>query len=402
MPALMRWIGIGALAAVVVAVPAHAKTRQQIVIENSLKRQPITFFLAKGEADACGPGCREWIAAEGVIDIEAGGRFRAFLDGLKRPELPVFFNSIGGNISQSAVIGVELRKSRMRVGVARTLTEICRRVRAAADDCHRLMQSKPEHTARLNADGAQCFSACVYALLGGSTRQIQRGAKVGIHTVFSFEKPDRSAATQADVDKTNSALKRYAVQMGVDGALIDAASKVASTRIRVLSADDLARFGVETRGQFETPWAVYRDAPERFSIIKATPPEFLTHVIRITCTLKGGPTFLMYRHELAVRAPDTSKVLRASFGDVSLLLGFREVKDAVETGMVAAAPAMLDKVAAAPSLTVSETIFTPGFGEPKVQELKLSTAGLPAALTELRRQCGAADLAIPAGNASRQ
>ena len=110
----------------------------------------------------------------------------------------------------------------------------------------------------------------------------------------------------------------------------------------------------------------------------------------------------MYRHELAVRAPDTSKVLRASFGDVSLLLGFREVKDAVETGMVAAAPAMLDKVAAAPSLTVSETIFTPGFGEPKVQELKLSTAGLPAALTELRRQCGAADLASPAGNASRQ
>ena len=35
---------------------------------------PIVFYLAKGEADACGPGCNEWIAAEGQIDAGAARR----------------------------------------------------------------------------------------------------------------------------------------------------------------------------------------------------------------------------------------------------------------------------------------------------------------------------------------
>jgi hypothetical protein len=33
----------------------------------------IEFYLARGEADACGRGCNEWIAAEGKIDL--GGAF---------------------------------------------------------------------------------------------------------------------------------------------------------------------------------------------------------------------------------------------------------------------------------------------------------------------------------------
>jgi hypothetical protein len=411
MPALVRgiWSGLVATALVMAALTsAHAKTRQQIVIENSIKNRPMVFFLAKGEADACGPGCREWIAAEGVFDPGAGSRFKTFVDGLKRPELPVFFNSSGGNIGQSAIVGVELRKNRTRVGVARTLTDVCRRARASQDECHHLMQAKPEHAARLSAEGAQCYSSCVYAFLGGSTRQVQRGAKLGIHTAFTFDNVGDSRSRQVELDKTHNSLKRYVVQMGADGALIDAAAKISSTHIRILKPDELVRFGVETRGQFETPWQVYRDAPERFSIIKAltqrtasTPPQFLTNALRITCTLTGGPAFLMYRHELPAGSPETSKLLRASFGDVSLLLGFREVKDAVETGMVAAAPAMLDKAAAAPSLTVTETLFVQGGSESRLQELKLSTAGLPAALSELRRQCGMADLVAPAGSASR-
>src|SRR3979490_3576698 len=43
---------------------------------------PVVFFLAKGEPNACGPGCQEWIAADGTFDPGADGRLRALLKKL--------------------------------------------------------------------------------------------------------------------------------------------------------------------------------------------------------------------------------------------------------------------------------------------------------------------------------
>src|SRR5262249_25728942 len=52
---------------------------------------PITFFIAKGEAGMCGPGCGEWIAADGTIDRAAGQRLRAFLERTGGRKLPIYF-----------------------------------------------------------------------------------------------------------------------------------------------------------------------------------------------------------------------------------------------------------------------------------------------------------------------
>jgi hypothetical protein len=48
----------------------------------------IEFYLARGEADACGPGCNEWIAAEGKIDAGAASRLRRLLGKLGRARCP--------------------------------------------------------------------------------------------------------------------------------------------------------------------------------------------------------------------------------------------------------------------------------------------------------------------------
>jgi hypothetical protein len=40
---------------------------------------PIVFYVAKGDPNACGPGCREWIVAEGTIDRDAPARLRGLL-----------------------------------------------------------------------------------------------------------------------------------------------------------------------------------------------------------------------------------------------------------------------------------------------------------------------------------
>src|SRR5262245_46356651 len=54
-------------------------------------KKPMVFYLAKGEPDACGPGCSEWIAAEGEIDAGALQRLRAILAHPGKRKLPIFF-----------------------------------------------------------------------------------------------------------------------------------------------------------------------------------------------------------------------------------------------------------------------------------------------------------------------
>ncbi len=66
---------------------------------------PIVFFLAKGDANACGPGCNEWIAAEGTMDAGADGRLRALLKKIGKRKLPIFFHLPGGAIPAGLEIG---------------------------------------------------------------------------------------------------------------------------------------------------------------------------------------------------------------------------------------------------------------------------------------------------------
>src|SRR6185503_6941695 len=61
-------------------------------------RQPMTLYVAKGEPDACGPGCNEWIAADGPVDPDVVRRLGDLLDTLKGRNLPIMFNSGGGSL----------------------------------------------------------------------------------------------------------------------------------------------------------------------------------------------------------------------------------------------------------------------------------------------------------------
>ena len=76
------------------------------------KSPPMIFYLAKGEDDECGPGCGEWIAAEGQIEADTAQRLRAFLNRLGKRKLPIFFHSPGGAGTTSTVMGRLLRERR--------------------------------------------------------------------------------------------------------------------------------------------------------------------------------------------------------------------------------------------------------------------------------------------------
>lgn len=105
------------LCATSLAVGAQAPVARKADLQAKLARQALTFFVARGPEDSCGPGCRDWIAADGQFDEGSAARFRAFLARVKPGRLPVFFNSNGGLQEEAMAIGRILRERGMRAGV---------------------------------------------------------------------------------------------------------------------------------------------------------------------------------------------------------------------------------------------------------------------------------------------
>src|SRR5215510_11788377 len=139
-----------------VSIAASDDPRELERVLAKVRSEPMIFVVATGEPNACGRGCTEWIAGEGRFDEGAAQRFREFLAGLAKRDLPIFFNSDGGLLREAVQIGLILRENRMTVGVARTVAEGCHLGFPLDDACRRLMQSKREHKARLYFGGARC------------------------------------------------------------------------------------------------------------------------------------------------------------------------------------------------------------------------------------------------------
>ena len=72
-----RHIAFVVLAVLAAATAAMAQPAQKS--RGGFKHEPMIFFVAKGGADACGPGCDTWIAAEGTFDPDVHERLSEFL-----------------------------------------------------------------------------------------------------------------------------------------------------------------------------------------------------------------------------------------------------------------------------------------------------------------------------------
>src|SRR5262249_40121061 len=115
---------LGLLAAAVIGAAAPAEPKRKDGGPNETF-SPMAFYVAKGEADECGAGRREWIAAEGMIDEGAPARLRGLLGRLGQRKLPIYFHSPGGSVGAGIAIGRLLRERRMNAGVGRTIPRGC-------------------------------------------------------------------------------------------------------------------------------------------------------------------------------------------------------------------------------------------------------------------------------------
>jgi tetratricopeptide (TPR) repeat protein len=206
---------------------------------------PMVFAVAHGSPDACGPGCSEWIVADGAFDQAIDKRFRNFLDGLKGRSLPIFFNSSGGAMTRSLIVGRILRERKMTAEIGITIADDCQTIN---DQCRQMLQTGDPVKAHLRPAGAVCNSACVYAFMGATVRIIPDGAHLGVHSPIRPE-PDTQQARRAMAaveDREHAERRQYAKQMGVDPDVVDLADGTPFIEMHVLTHDEIARFQIET------------------------------------------------------------------------------------------------------------------------------------------------------------
>lgn len=264
----------------------------------------MVFYIAKGEPGACGPGCQEWIAADGTIDPAAGPRLWELLRKIgndRKP--PVYFHSRGGSVSAGLEIGRLLRARGLRAGVGLTVPAKCDRRSPADAGCEELKRSGRELPADLDTLAGGCASACVYTILGGVVRDVRAGARLGIHdtypapTIRRFDENghlvDQPRVVSAEAvhrghEATQSLIGRYLSDMGISSDLLTAAHGIGRDKLHVLTRAEIVSFGIDRRDRVESTWSLVDESPSvsAVKVIEARARAggaFRTAMLSLTC-----------------------------------------------------------------------------------------------------------------------
>lgn len=369
---------------------------------------PIAFFIAKGEPDICGPGCNSWIAADGAIDRAAPQRLRALLGRLGKRKLPIYFHSPGGSVTAAMEIGRLMRARAMTAGVARTLPLGCDLLQQREAACDALKRSGSELPSDLRTQKTMCNSSCVYALIGAAVHEVAAGAALGIHTIalakldkHGLRKPDALAAPQpGDAVKLRAAeqeLAQYAAAMGVSRALVEAATAVAYDKIRFVSRDEIARFGIDRRDFHESRWMTDEQSSGKASVTKffveakaGEPKQYRTTLIRLSCAADKRILVQMGR-ELASFDKPVSMAFTARTRDFVLPPDRRKPTQGsnglqIEHRFAWMPPAFFLEAALSDTIDLSEAPDISALDKPS-HRIRLSTAGLVASFAALNQTC---------------
>ncbi len=189
----------------------------------------MSFQLVSLRAGDCHTRCPLVISAVGRITENTPRVFLSFLEEQSARNLRavVFLDSPGGSVVASMQFGSLMRQLGAAAVVARVAVD------------------RAGQPVIVNA---QCFSACVYALIGARKRVIPRVSQVGIHRMFlsaeGLDPATEEALRRAHYDSSDvrAVLSRYTAAMGVSPALIARAEHTPSQNLYILSQADIRRW----------------------------------------------------------------------------------------------------------------------------------------------------------------
>jgi hypothetical protein len=159
-------------------------------------------------------------------------------------------------------MGAMLRERPTVARVARTVVRECGFEAQNSDVCVKLKQSGRELHGDLWTRNAMCNSACPYLILGATTREIAPDALLAVHSpkvVAHFQGGVPTPQMQAEAnargrERADRMLREYIVKMGAEIGLLVLARTVKFEDTRVLTRDEIDRFGIDRRDVVETPW----------------------------------------------------------------------------------------------------------------------------------------------------
>ena len=192
----------------------------------------IGGYVARGADGACGPGCSEWIAAEGTVQWDTHKRLIAILDRQAGRKLPVIIHARGdSNLNVAASLGRILRDHGIDTTAGITDVEACDG--KSETECFALKRPGGPLDAKVTLTGTRCDLACVLTLAGGVHRTLPAGTRMilGGMSIRNRVAPNVSdEARQGLTVQYGDQFRRYLRDMGVEAELVDIVDRNSETR----------------------------------------------------------------------------------------------------------------------------------------------------------------------------
>src|SRR5262249_19788677 len=114
------------------------------------------------------------------------------------------------------------------------------------------------------ATPGECYSACVFAFVGGYFRYLENASIIGVHR-FST-----TTASSSDIDIAqivSGQITSYLAEMGVDVELFEFMSHVGNDEIRIIPEMLAQRYRVVNNGSQPSSWSIEADKNGLFYLL---------------------------------------------------------------------------------------------------------------------------------------
>jgi hypothetical protein len=183
----------------------------------------MIFYVAHGAAGACGPGCSEWIAAEGTIQWDTYKRLLAILDRQAGHRFPVVIHARGeSDLNVATSLGRILRDRGIDTTAGSTEVEACNG--KSGMECFQLKRPSGPLDARINLSEMRCDLGCVLMLAGGVHRSLPRGTRMILNGMFIRNRLAPNVSDEHREGLTarfSEKFRLYLREMGVEPELLD-------------------------------------------------------------------------------------------------------------------------------------------------------------------------------------